>query len=47
MGEELFEEVATVANVSMDVFHMSSLNQSGFVILIALTSLIRIVWSFV
>ena len=31
----------------MDALHMSYLNQSGFIILIALTLLMRIVWSFV
>ena len=45
--KELFEEVATVAAVLMDVLYMLELNPSGFVILIALTLLMRIVWSFV
>ena len=42
-GKELFEEVATVSDALMDVLYMLELNPSGFVILIALTSLIKIV----
>ena len=46
-GKEFFEEVATVAYVLIDALLMLYLNPSGFVILIALTSLMKIVWSFV
>ena len=42
-GKELFEEVATVAYVLIDALLMLELNPSGFVILIALTLLMRIV----
>jgi hypothetical protein len=43
LRKELFEEVATVANTLIDVCYMLELNPSGFVILIALMLLIRIV----
>ena len=46
-GKELFEEVFTVANILMDALLTLELNSSGFIILIALTSLMKIVWSFV
>jgi hypothetical protein len=43
LREELFEEVARVADVLMDVSYMLELNPSGFVIFIALMLLMRIV----
>ena len=46
-GEKLFEEVATVAYVLLDALLMLELNSSGIIILIALTSLMKIVLSFV
>ena len=46
-GKALFEEVATVAYVLIDALLMLELNPSGFFILIALMSLMKIVWSFV
>ena len=39
----MLEEYVTVANVLIDALYMLELNQSGFVILIALTLLIKIV----
>ena len=41
-GKELFEEVTTVANFLIDALHMLELNPSGFVILIALMLLMKI-----
>ena len=46
-GKELSKEVATVAYILIDALIMLELNPSGFVILIALMSLMKIVLSFV
>ena len=47
LGERAFWRSAAVAYVIIDALHMLKLNQSGFIILITLMLLIRIVWSFV
>ena len=47
LRERAFWKFATVANALMDVLHMLELNPSGFVNLIALMLLMKIVWSFV